>query len=196
MLHTRSVQESKIGDALLAALEEMPAAARANKFFSVSEVAAMISPDPKQLHRARAAQQLAIDNGSRIEPCSLESIPCVPVGKGRFEYSAEAIYRYLQAKRAQEREQEMKIQALTGLNAVLAFQTWLGEASPVDTWPFSIQADGRPIDLCAAIIMGKLTGEAERLTLREFGERSATSAARAYHRAEAVALEEVLKGMG
>ena len=192
MLHTRSLKESKIGDTLLAALEEMPAAVRAVKFYSVSEVAAMISPDPKQLHRARAAQQLAIDNGTRIEPGSLESISCVSVGKGRFEYSAEAIHNYLRGKRAQEKERELKIQALTGLNAVLAFQTWLCEASPMDTWPFSIQADGRPIDLCAAIIADKLTGEAERLTLREFGERAADAASRAFHRAEAEALDGVV----
>lgn len=60
------------------------------------------------------------------------------------------------------------------------FDAWLAQASPVDVWPFSIQSDGHPLDLATAIRVGRLTGAAELLTLREFGSRLAEAAAASY----------------
>lgn len=69
------------------------------------------------------------------------------------------------------------------------FQTWLQEATAIETWPFTIRPDGRPIDMLGALENGQLTGKAERLTPREFGDRMAQAASEAFHRNEAKALE-------
>ena len=69
------------------------------------------------------------------------------------------------------------------------FSTFMQTATAADTWPFSIQKDGRPMDLYAAILDDKLTGEAERLNLREFSTRLADAASQAYADEEAKALE-------
>lgn len=66
-------------------------------------------------------------------------------------------------------------------------------AMPVETWPFAIQRDDRPMDMCAAIVAGKLTGKAEALTLRAFSERVADASARAFHLAEARELDRVAR---
>lgn len=47
------------------------------------------------------------------------------------------------------------------------------------------------MDPCAAIIVGKLTGKAEALTIHEFGDRVADAASRAFHQAAARALDRV-----
>lgn len=70
----------------------------------------------------------------------------------------------------------------------MGFQAWTAIATPVDEWPFSIRADGRPMDLCAAIALGELTGVAERLTLRQFSERLAHASGQAFQEHERDAL--------
>lgn len=86
----------------------------------------------------------------------------------------------LSAKRKQEAQMATRV----------AFSSFLQSSTVLDTWPFSIQADGRPIDLYAAILDKKLTGRAERLTLREFGKRVADAAAAAYAEGEKTILSE------
>ena len=77
----------------------------------------------------------------------------------------------------------------------MGFQAWTAIASPVDEWPFSIRADGRPMDICAAILLGKLTGDVERLTLQQFSERLADAVWRAFHEEErAELLREIERG--
>ena len=61
----------------------------------------------------------------------------------------------------------------------------MATAMPMDQWPFSIQEDGRPMDMFLAIEAGLLTGKAERLTLREFGTRLADASSNAFARVEA-----------
>jgi len=46
----------------------------------------------------------------------------------------------------------------------MGFQAWIATNSPVDEWPFSIRADGRPLDICAAILLGELTGTSAATT--------------------------------
>lgn len=82
-------------------------------------------------------------------------------------------------------------QVRLALPPILGFQSWRASATPLEHWQFSIQRDGRPMDLCAAIIAGKLTGKAEALTIREFCDRVADAASRAFHQAEARALDRV-----
>jgi hypothetical protein len=181
--------------ALISSIKQVDAKDRADLRFTVAEVAAMLRVDPKQLHRARVDQEelLALGGNSKnqkkIDPLLLESIPCIPSSGGRYAYSAEAIHDYLNRVRKAEQDLAYKIQAMTGLNAVLGFQSWLCTMMPTDTWPFSIQQDGRPIDLCAAIVLGQLTGDAELLTIREFSDRAAHASAKAFHDAES----EILK---
>lgn len=186
--------------ALISSIKQVDAKDRADLRFTVAEVAAMLRVDPKQLHRARATQEELLDlasknpkNKKRIDPLLLESIPCLLTGNGRYDYSGEAIHEYLNRVRKAEQDQAYKIQALTGLNAVLGFQSWLSSAMPTDTWPFSIQSDGRPIDLCAAIILGRLTGDAELLTLREFSDRAAHASGKAFQNAEREILNTAIR---
>lgn len=69
------------------------------------------------------------------------------------------------------------------------FSSFMQTATAADTWPFSMQKDGRPMDLYAAMLDGKLTGNAERLNLREFSSRLADAATQAYSDEQARALE-------
>jgi hypothetical protein len=75
--------------------------------------------------------------------------------------------------------------------AVLGFQSWLAPASSLDKWPFSIQPDGRPMDILATTIAGKLTGTAEDLAIREFRQRVADATAFDFHEGETKKIAEV-----
>jgi hypothetical protein len=65
---------------------------------------------------------------------------------------------------------------------------FLTTAMPEDTWPFSIQADGTPICMFEAIERGLLTGESQRLTIRQYGERLAQAAGQREASTEAKAI--------
>lgn len=75
----------------------------------------------------------------------------------------------------------------------MGFQSWLANATPMGTWPFSIQLDGRPMDICAAILTGRLTGVSERPTIHEFGERAAVASSKAFHDAERAELDAMVR---
>lgn len=187
----RSAKELAQGAALVAALQTMPESVKEQKLFSVAEVAAILDEDPKQIHRAREK----VENGPReddepIASTDLESVPFVKVGV-KYKYPASGIEKYLEDRMAAFNKTKKKIQGMMR-GPELGFQTWLAEASPLETWPFSIQADGRPMDMCTAIILGKTTGDAESLTIREFGTRAADAAARAFHDAEAESIKGVV----
>ncbi|MQA20937.1 MULTISPECIES: hypothetical protein [Rugamonas] len=179
---------------MLAALREKPADQKMAAAFSVAEASLILGETQKALHRARAArdEELAKKPTDRrpIDPLSLESIACVQVSK-KFKYPASEIEDYL--ARFEEAVAGKKRLVRSAMPPILGFQSWMATASPVETWPFSIQRGGRPMDMCAAIIAGKLTGKAEDLTLREFSERLADASARAFHLAQARALDRVAR---
>ena len=80
-------------------------------------------------------------------------------------------------------------------SSMTGVQRWMAIASPSDTWPFSIQPDGRPMDLMTAVSEKCLSDNAERLTLREFGSRLADAAAASYARDEGKEISDALSSL-
>jgi len=149
------------------------------------DVAVMLDTNARALDRARQDQEKALAAGGRIDKLSFASLAFMPSlsGSGRHTCSLEEVHQFLERRRVAEEDLRFKLQAAMGLNAALAFQAWTLEATPDDAWPFSIQADGRPLDFVAALTLDKLTGEVEWLTLREFGNCAGDAAARAKNEA-------------
>lgn len=96
------------------------------------------------------------------------------------------------AERAKEKpiavEKHRELRAAAANSTHRGFSAFMQSATGADTWPFSIQPDGRPLDLYSAILDGKLTGNAERLNLHEFADRLAVAASRAHSDNEADAI--------
>jgi len=164
----------------------------------------MTGEDPKQIHRARERVENEeilrarekLEKGehigqqrTHIKDTDLESIQFVKKGL-KYRYPARAVEKYLDDCKNAANATALKIQSMKR-GGIYGFQSWLTEATPLDQWPFSIQPDGRPMDMCAAIALDKLTGEAESLTIREFGERVADAVSHSFHDDEAVALDEI-----
>lgn len=156
-------------------------------YLEVGDVCAVLRVDAKTLQRKRKQRDALLDKGEDPDPLDISSIPYVPP-KPTVKYSAQDLEDFLKRLHALTKSHRVALPAAPAKRqavAVLGFQTWMAAASPVDTWPFSIQPDGRPMDLCAAIILGKLTGKAELLTLRMFAERCADISAGAFQEGEA-----------
>lgn len=156
-------------------------------FFEVGEVCALLRVDAKTLQRKRKQRDALLEKGEDPDPLDISSIPYVPP-RPTVKYSAQDLEDFLKRLYALTKSHRVALPKAPGKRqavAALGFQTWMAAASPTETWPFSIQPDGRPMDMCAAIILGKLTGKAELLTLRMFAEHSADIAAAAFHKDEA-----------
>lgn len=177
----------------LAALMAIKPSVKAIYLFEVGDAAALLSVDPKTLQRKRKERDGILAKGEEPDPLDISSIAYVPP-RPTVKYLAQDLEDFL--RRLAEAAKapysaKPKMPGKPAALAVLGFQSWLASASLVDTWSFSIQPDGRPMDLCAAILIGKLTGKAEDLTPREFGDRVADAASRAFHEAESQALAGV-----
>ncbi len=173
--------------ARLAALLAIKPEVKPNYFFEVGDACALLGVDAKTLLRKRNLRDALLKKGEDPDPLDLSSIPYVPP-RPSVKYSAQDLEDFFKRLYAVTKSHRAKLLETPGKRqaaAMLGFQTWTVAASPIDTWPFSIQSDGRPMDLCAAIILGKLTGKAELLTLRAFAERAADVAAQTFHEAEA-----------
>lgn len=199
----RTKRELEKAAALLETLRSLSDAEKDDLDFSVAEVAAMTGEDPKQIHRARERVENEeilrarekLEKGehigqqrTHIKDTDLESIQFVKKGL-KYKYPARAVEKYLDDCKKAADATALKIQSMKR-GGIYGFQSWLTEAMPLDQWPFSIQPDGRPMDMCAAIALEKLTGEAESLNIREFTERIADMASRSFHDTQAVAIEE------
>ena len=123
---------------------------------------------------------------TKIEPISLSSMAWEPGPTGK----KSVIYRLIEIQRlqiARIKHYQGEVEELD-MDQVLATQSkiddiefgevqkFLTSAMPEDTWPFSIQADGTPICMFEAIERGLVTGEAQRLTIRQYGEQLAQAA--------------------
>lgn len=107
------------------------------------------------------------------------------VVKPRSEQAKEkaaATFKANAPKRAKE-DQERRTAAVN--STYRGFSAFMQAATGADTWPFSIQSDGRPLDLYSAILDSKLTGNAERLNLQEFANRLAYAASNTHSDQEA-----------
>ncbi len=180
--------------AMLAALMAIKPSVKPVFFFEVGDVAALLKVDPKTLKRRRDERDAALKSGAEIDPLDIASIPYVPPNP-TVKYSAQALEDYLlrlATASAFLRDVGAGRPGRRQASALMGFQTWMSIATPIDTWPYSIQADGRPMDLCAAVIQGVLTGNAERLTLRQFSERLADAAGKTFAERERMELAEVV----
>lgn len=153
------------------------------------EAAAFLGVSERTMQDERTAAKHAVDNELPVDPEEIRSIPCR--GTGTILYTAFHLLEYLDrttfkvgagrrmpdhlkgtgAKSQKKEPADHWVQALT-VNA-RKFMGWMQTADAVSTWPFSIQKDGRPLDLHTAMVEDKLTGKAERLNLREFSDKLA-----------------------
>lgn len=185
--HVSSAKDIESHAARLAALLAIKPEVKPNYFFEVGDACALLGVDAKTLQRKRKLRDGLLKKGEDPDPLDLSSIPYVPANPS-VKYSAQDLEDFFKRLYAVTKSHRVRLPESPGRRqavAVLGFQTWMAAASPIDTWPFSIQSDGRPMDLCAAIILGKLTGNAEPLTVRMFAERVAQVAAQAFHAGEA-----------
>lgn len=194
--YVSSAQDIVEHAAKIAALQAIPPSVKPICFYEVGDVAAMLKVDPKTLKRRRDERDAALKSGAEINPLSIASIRYAPPNP-TVKYSAEELENYLMrlaaASASPRNVNSADHSSERQASAFMGFQTWMSIATPVDTWPYSIQSDGRPMDMCAAIILGAMTGAAERLTLRQFSERLADASARAFQEREREELEVVAR---
>lgn len=125
-----------------------------------------------------------------LDPLHPASLPfSKPDVGGVVLYFASDVFAYLaRLNKSVDRSGLPEESTPAAPTAMRGFQSWLGHATPLETWPFTIRGDGRPVDLAEALATGQLSGIAERLTLREFGARLADASSAAFHEAEAASL--------
>jgi len=190
-----SSSETRLFQALRAAVYARTPEERRDSYLSPAEIGVLFDVSSKTVERARLDQAKALSAmpQQRIDELALESLIFIPAptGSGRFVCRQDSVFDLFRRRDAAAQAQAERIAASMGLNAVLAFHAWACDATPIDTWPFSIQSDGRPLDFCAAILSDRLTGEVEWLTLREFSDQLADVAAKTFHTNQADALDEV-----
>jgi hypothetical protein len=189
--------EKKEYDALVERLSRMKSAQRKLTMLSAIEASVLLRISIGTLDRARSKRRALLQAGQPIDPDSHAAIPCCrPGDDGPARYFAQDVAKFL--KRSRNASKALK--APKGSETISTdiqldgIRCWMTTASAVDTWPFSIQLDGRPIDLMDALSLGQLTGEACRLTLRDFATQLALTAAKEFHAAEAVAIMEESDG--
>lgn len=193
--------EERLRGALHAALYSMTPEARRDREYSMADAAVLLDTSAKTLERARAAQVRAMSSTppARIDPLSFEALSFAlsATGSGRYVCNADSVFQLFKRRRERARAEDERLAAAMGINAVLAFQAWTSVALADESWPFSIQDDGRPLDFVAALTLDKLTGEVEWLTLREFTDKLANAVAKASSMAEKQCIsddEGILRG--
>jgi hypothetical protein len=191
MLKTKTPGQIKKGGELLASIMALPKEAKLAYVLTASEVAVILGHEVKEIHRARQDQDEIIDAGGKLDRLSLHSIPAALVNK-KYRYQPAEVEAYLKAIEDSMKVKVIRIAKATAAPA-LGFQSWLAQATPLETWPFSIQPGGRPMDICAAIALGKTTGKAVRLTIREFATALSDAASRSFHNEEAREIKRISK---
>lgn len=163
--------------AVIRVLSDIPKKQLATLPLTPKQVGVLIVREPKTMERDRREQRAAVAAGQEIDPLHPRSLPFVaPAGSEReVQYIASDVLAYL-ARRAKAVDRSFLKRG--GVPELRGFQSWLGFGSASDTWPFAIQADGRPVDMIEAIATGRLGADAERLNIRQFTERLAEAASR------------------
>lgn len=184
--HVSTVKKIEQHAEKLATLMAMKPSVKEMFLFEVADAAAYLGVDPKTLQRKRKERDAILAKGEEPDPLDISSVPYVPP-RPAVKYLAQDIEDFLRRLAMATKVPYWAKEKMAGKPAALAglgFQSWLSVASPIDTWPFSIQSDGRPMDLLAATLTNKLTGQTEYLTIRGFGERVADAASRVFHENE------------
>ncbi len=159
--------------------------------FSAEEMSVLARKSTKQLQRARAAREKAIKAGRTVPDNSLASLAPLPPEDKEKEalYPASSLTAYW-ARRVKAAKAESEALGVS-TSTLRGFQSWLVEGTPAETWPFSIQPDGRPMDMTEAIRARMLTGKAARLNIHEFATRLAYAASQSFTDVEANAIAAV-----
>ncbi len=177
--------------AVIGALASLPARARKILPLTPKQVSALLGGRaPKTMDKDRRDQRAAIKDRRKVDPTHPMSLPYVPpVGSEReVQYLAQDVLDYLE-RRAKLVDRSF-LKRGSADPTMRGLQSWMSFAPPSETWPFSIQEDGRPLDMAEAIRTGRLTEQAERLNLREFCDRLAEAASRSGTRTERVELDK------
>ena len=170
---------------------------------SPKQVSALTGRKPKTLERDRREQRSIIEGNKgkplaeqvKIDPLHPMSLPYLPpsVTEREVQYIVSDLLAYLK-RRAKtvdrsflRRAQSQEDPALRGL------QSWLSTATASDTWPFCIQEDGRPLDICEAFATKRLTEDAVRLNISEFTEQLAKAVSKAHTQGEKKVIAKVAK---
>jgi hypothetical protein len=175
------------------ALRAIPKEDLATFPLSVGVVAAFLDVDPKTLHAARTTRDEKLQKGAPIHPLDLESIPYLKTSSGTT-YMALDVIEYVDRRALAptlpvwKQKLPASYPPLQLPRSFLGFQAWIANADPTELWPFAIQADGRPMDLIAALVNGAVADDVRWLTIRQFGDLAADAASRAFHNEEATAL--------
>lgn len=150
------------------------------------EVAAMTIRSVKTLEKDRNQRKAAMESGAPPDPLLPTSLPFAkPVGGREVRYTAYDVLAYLnRLSESVDRAGVSNAAPVAQSTTMRGFQSWLAQATPLQTWPFSIRSDGRPIDMAEALATGQTTGSAERLNVREFGARLADASSAAFHSSE------------
>jgi len=163
--------------AVIRVLSEIPKELRDIQPLTPKQVGVLIDREPKTMERDRKEQRAAIAAGEDIAPLHPRSLPYVPpVGTEReVQYIVSDVLAYLE-RRAKSVDRSFLKRGGPGEPELRGFQSWLSFGSASDTWPFSIQADGRPVDMLEAIATGRLTEDAVRLNIGEFSKKLSDAA--------------------
>lgn len=194
--HPKSTQAERTS--LAAWVQSTPDPASQWIDMSVPDVCTLLNRSAKTLSRARDARDEAHKNSAPIDGRSLASIDYIPPSSdsAEFRYQMSEIKEYwrrrIGAAKAAVLAESGPAPTLS-LRRTDGFAEFMATAMPVDTWPFAIQDDGRPMDMFLAIESGCLTGKAERLTLREFGTRLADASSRAFALFEAEEMRRIAR---
>lgn len=176
-----------------ATLRTIPKEELATFSLSVGAVSVLLDKDPKTLHAARLTRDEWLAEGKAIHPLSLESIPYAGTPNAAT-YMALDVIEYLNREalaptlNIKEQSVASNYPSLNLPRSFLCFQRWLAHADATELWPFSIQADGRPMDFIAALLEGSVGDDVRWLTIREFGDLVSHGASNAFSEAESEVL--------
>lgn len=164
-------------------LSEIPKKLRDIQPLTPKQAGALINREPKTMERDRREQRAAIEEAKRkkvtvkIDPLHPRSLPYLPPSgtEREVQYIISDVLDYLE-RRAKAVDRSFLKRGGPGEPELRGFQSWLSFGSASDTWPFAIQADGRPVDILEAIATSRLTEDAVRLNIGEFSKRLSDAA--------------------
>lgn len=176
-------------DQLVSRVAAMSPAQRDLTMLSAMEASVLLKISIGTLDRARSKRRDLEQAGQPISPTSHASIPFARSGdEGPVQYFAQDIVDFLMRLRGASRASGDLREPAAVVANLEGIRCWMAVADAQETWPFSIQRDGRPVDLMDALTHGLLTGEARRLTLRDFARQMADAAAAQFASSEEKAL--------
>jgi len=170
--------ERKEYDELVGRVAAMSPAQRDLTMLSAIEASVLLKISIGTLDRARSKRRDLEQAGEPIAPTSHASIPFARSGdEGPVQYFAQDIVDFLARLRFASRLVNVSREPASVSVKLEGIRCWMAMGSAEETWPFAIQRDGRPVDMMDALSHGLLTGEARRLTLREFAKQMADASA-------------------